>query len=338
MLINPACPTSYFHKKISFKRWNIYFITVFACLGFMLSVTQIFGISPDYEQYDDFLKLVRIEGLNVLAVSRFEPGFSIFSLALTTLFAANVVVYSSTVAVAMLLKGWAIKASASSDRVFYIVAAFYFVRYLPLHELTQLRVACAIALILVGAIFLWEGDLRRGLLFCAIATLFQMSAAAIIPMLFITTSKRSKVILIAFGMFLLTSIYASLVTGYLSSYIKILDLYQTHGFSDVKPNPFAINLLIDWAVIIVALLGWNRLTLLMKRIVLLELIGMAIFYGAMDFGVIAHRLRDFYSVFWVFFIADGLRLKATKALSYGFILVSMVLYSYLFFISGKFFH
>jgi hypothetical protein len=65
---------------------------------------------------------------------------------------------------------------------------------------------------------------------------------------------------------------------------------------------------------------------------------MAIFYGTMNFGVVAHRLREFYSVFWVLFIADGLRLKETKLLSYGFVAVCVIFYSYVFFISGTFFH
>lgn len=338
MLINPACPTSHFYKRISFKRLSVYLITLFVCLGFFLSVTQTFGESPDYSQYEDYLNLVRFDGINILTTSRFEAGYSILSLALTAFFTTNLVVYSSTVAAAMLLKGWVIKASVSSSRIFFIVAAFYFLRYFPLHELTQLRAACAIALILVGAIFLWEGSLRRGLFFCAAATLFQMSAAAIIPVLFITESKRSKVILIAFGVFVLTSVYSALATGYLASYIQILDAYQTYGFSDVKPNPFAIQLLIDWVIIIISLIMWNNLTLLMKRIILIELIGMAIFYGGIELGVIAHRIREFYSVLWVFFVANGLRLKSTKALSFGFVFVCIVFYSYVFFISGKFFN
>lgn len=335
-IINPISRKLTNH--LSYKRQGLYFILLFAFIGFLLSVTQIFGESPDYSQYDGFFDLVRSEGLDVLAVSRFEPGFSIFALGLTTMFTANVVVYSWIVIAAMLLKGWAIKTSSSSNQIFVLVAAFYLVRYFPLHELTQLRVACAIALIMVGAIFLWEGKLRYGLLICASSVLFQMSAAAIIPVIFLTVSKRWQVILIATVAFILTSIFTDLVAGYLAEYIQILNAYQTHGFSDIKPNPFGIQLLIDWGMIIVALIMWARLTLLMKRVILLELIGMAIFYGGIEFGVIAHRLRESYSVFWIFFIADGLRLKATKVFSYGFAFVCIIFYSYVFFISGNFFH
>lgn len=323
--------------RIPLRRPGNYSIALFALIGFLLSVTQIFGGSPDYSDYSDFFDLVRSEGLDVLVVSRFEPGFSILTLILTTLLTTNVVVYSWIVAAALLLKGWAIHVYSSSQKIFIVVAAFYLVRYFPLHELTQLRAACAIALIMVGAIFLWEGKLRHGLLICASSVLFQMSTAAIIPVLFLTATKRWQVMLITTVVFILTSTFTGVVTGYLGDYIKILNAYQNQGFFDEKPNPFAFQLLIDWGMIIVVLVMWNKLTLLMKRIILIELIGMAIFYGGIEFGVIAHRIRELYSVFWVFFIADGLRLKATKVLCFGFVLICVLFYSYVFFISGNFF-
>jgi hypothetical protein len=93
-----------------------------------------------------------------------------------------------------------------------------------------------------------------------------VSVPAIIPALLTTTSKRSRIIFIALAIFILTSVISELVVDYLVGYIEILDSYQTHGFSDVRPNPFAIQLLIDWMMIIISLVIWSRLTLLMKRI------------------------------------------------------------------------
>jgi len=326
------------NMRISLRRsWN-YPIALFAFIGFLLAVTQIFGSSPDYSDYNDFFDLVRSEGLDVLVVSRFEPGFSILALVLTKLFTANVVVYGCIVGAAMLLKGWAINAYSSSQKIFIIVAAFYLARYFPLHELTQLRAACAIALMLTGAIVLWKGNLLFGILICSLALTFHMSAAAIIPALFLTSTKRWQVVFIAFVAFVVVFIFSGLITGYLANLIKILDAYQNGGFGENKPNPFSIHLLIDWTMIAVSLIMWNRLTLLMKRIVLLELIGMAIFYGAIDFAVIAHRLREFYSVFWVLFVVDGLRQKATRLMTYGFVFVSVIFYFYMFIIAGTFFH
>ena len=326
--------------SFSFKRQafdSLWLVGLFCFFGFLLSVTQIFGESPDYFNYNAFFDLVRRESLNTLAVSRFEPGFSLFAIFLTTLFTSNSIVYSCIVFTALLLKGWAIRTYSPSVSIFLVVAALYFVRYFPLHELTQLRAACAIALILVGAIAIWKGNFYSGTLICIISLAFHMSAAAIIPTLFIAASKRSKIIFISFIAFVVTSICAMLVTGYLASYIRILESYQTHGFADVKPNPFAIQLLIDWAIIIISFIVWGRLTALMKRIILIELIGMAIFYASIDLGIVVHRIREFYSVLWVFFVAEGLQQKSTKEFSYIIFLVFIIFYSYLFFINGVFF-
>lgn len=327
--------------SFSFKRQafdSLWLVGLFCLFGFLLSVSRIFGESPDYFNYNAFFDLTRREGLNTLAVSRFEPGFSVFAIFLTTLFTSNVVVYSWVVAAALLLKGWAIRACSSSPKIFVAVAVFYFVRYFPLHELTQLRAACGVALILVGAIMIWRGNLYFGTLICVFALAFHISGAALIPALFITTFSRWKVISIAGVVFVFSFLFSKFVTGYLANFILILDAYQSGGFEAPKPNPFAVQLLIDWGIIIVSLVMWGRLTLLMKRIVLVEIIGMAIFYGAIEFAVVAHRMREFYSVLWVLFAADGLQIKSTKLITGGFILACVIFYSYIFVIDGAFFH
>jgi hypothetical protein len=85
-------------------------MVLFALFGFLLAITQTLGQSPDYSDYDIFLNLVRSERLNVIAVSRFEPGFSILAIFLTNLFTTNLIIYGWIVVAAMLFKGWAIAA------------------------------------------------------------------------------------------------------------------------------------------------------------------------------------------------------------------------------------
>lgn len=324
-------------SHISSKKQGIFLIVLFSLIGFLLATMQILGRSPDYSDYNDFFNLVRSEGLDVLVVSRFEPGFSIFALVLTKLFATNATVYGWIVVAAILFKGWAINAYSSSKKILFIAATFYFSRYFPLHELTQLRVACAIALILVGAVFLWKGNFFIGILIFALSLLFHMSAAAIIPALFVAASKRWQALFILFIAFVFTFAFSGIFTSYLSDFVPMIDAYQAGGFGEDRPNPFAIQLLIDWTMIAISLVLWDRLSLLMKRIVLLELIGMGIFYGAIEFAVIAHRIREFYSVFWIFFVADGLRQNGTKLLTCSFVFICMLFYCYVFIFGKTFF-
>jgi hypothetical protein len=338
MSIDLIRQTNSSNRRFTFKKQKFFSIILFALLGLLLAVTQILGQSPDYSEYNDFFDLVRSEGLDVLAISRFEPGFSILALGLTTLFTTNLIVYGWIVIATMLLKGWLINVYSSGQKVFFVVAIFYITRYFSLHELTQLRAACAISLIMVGTFYLWKGNFLFGTFICTSALLFHMSAAAVIPALFIATSKRWQAMLIALIVFVFTFVFSGILTGYLGNFIQMINAYQAGGFGAEKPNPYAIQLLIDWAMIAASVIMWNKLSFLMKRIVLLEMIGMVIFYGAIDFAITAHRIREFYSVFWIFFVADGLRHKSTKLLTCSFVIISIFFYSYVFVASDTFFH
>lgn len=327
--------------RIFFRKWRTFFIIFsFSLCGLLLAATQMLGESPDYFNYSKFFDLARSEGLNIFTVSRFEPGFSVFAVFLGALFSSNTIVYGWFVAGSMLLKGWAINFYSANKKIFFITAAFYFARYFSLHELTQLRAALGISLTLVGAISLWQGHFYRGALICAIALLFHMSVAAAVPALFLSPSKRWKVILFALITFVTISIVSNFLLNYLANFVLILDAYQANGFGDEKPNPFALQILIDWGMIIFALLFWDKLTLLMKRVVLLELIGLAIFYGAIEFAIVAHRMQELYSVFWILFVAEGAQLKNMKVsmVTYGFVFLSIIFYSDVFIISGGFFN
>ena len=200
----------------------MYSIALFVFFGFLLSVTQAFGYSYDYLSYDEFIDLARSKGSDVLFISRFEPGFSIFTIFLTTFITSNIVIYSWIVVAAMTLKGWAISFYSSNQRIFLLVTIFYLARYFPPHELTQLRAACAIALILVGAIILWEGNWFLGIFICMLALLFHFSTLAIIPSLFLPYSKRWQVVLTGFLVFMLASSGAIFFTDYFTDSIPVL--------------------------------------------------------------------------------------------------------------------
>ncbi|XYJ11580.1 EpsG family protein [Telluria sp. B2] len=306
-------------------------------LGFFLASAQIFGISPDYENYNAFIDLTRQEGANVLMTTRFEVGFSLIVIILTQFFSSNAIVYGAIAGASLWLKAAIFRIFASSQKIFLIGVAFYLTRYFSLHELTQLRAACAIGIILFGSAFIWKGKTFWGLVICCLALSLHMSVAAIIPALFFRANKRWKVALIGIVVFLSVFLLIGLVTSYLANHILVLDSYQTNGFHEVLPNPFAMQLLIDWAMILAAFIRWNALTPLMKRIVLIEVVGLAIFYGGMDYGSVAHRVREAYTIFWVIFVMDGLRLKAMRSQAKLFIAVCVLFYSYLFFMSGNFF-
>lgn len=324
-------------SHLSPRSKRFYIISLFVGIGFLFSAFQILGQSPDYENYEIFFDFLRGQGLSVIGDHRFEPGFTVSALALTALFSSNGLVYSSLVAANMLAKGWAISICSSTRFILVIASIFYLARFFPLHELTQLRAASAISCLLVSAMLLWRSRLLPGILASLAAILFHMSAAAMIPALFFSPTKRRQVLLIGLAVCVATLFTATLTTYFLAEHLAVFKAYQAHGFGDATPNPLSATLLLDWVMIGVALLMWDSMSALMKRILFLQIVGMAIFYGSLEYPVIAHRIRELYSVFWVFFIANGLHARNMRWPTIGFVVASIALYSYLYIFSGDFF-
>ncbi|WP_298272272.1 EpsG family protein [Geobacter sp.] len=305
---------------------------------FVFAFYQILGESRDWQSYDDFFELLRVEGTDSLGISRFEPGFVIVGLILTKLLSANLAVYGMIAASVMFCKCWVINQFSANRIIFFIVTLFYFIHFVPLHELTQLRVACSATFLLLAFVLLGRNNRLVGLAACAVALAFHLSAIVVSPFLFIKSSSRRTVILVSVIVFIATLFGVGQVTSYFQDSIGVVKMYQEAGFGDQIPNPLSSAMLLDWGMIVAGLFIWDRLSLSMKHVILLELVGMAIFYASMDFAVISHRIRELLSVFWIFFVAEGLQQELlVKQISILFVITSLILYSYLFVFSGQFF-
>jgi len=313
---------------------------------FLLVFFQIPGEAPDWQSYDRFFNLLLIDGLDVLVTSRAEPGFVIVSFFLTELFSSNLAVFGVIAASAIFLKCWAINQFSSSRLVFLVIMLFYLIRFAPLHELTQVRAACSTSFMVIAFVLSWRGNRIGGVVACAAALAFHLCAIIIIPLVlllqlrsrFTQALSLKTVITVSVVVFITTLFAVKPAVNYLQDSFMVIAMYQAVGFGYVAPNPFSAALLLDWGMIIGGLVMWGRLPSMMKYVLLLEIIGMAIFYASMDFAVIAHRYREYFAVLWVFFVAQGLQQRTpVKEVSILFVIASIALYSYLFFFSGKFF-
>ena len=142
-------------KRNLLRQGRLIWLIALALVCAVIAGTRIFGNSPDYISYDQFFDIARQYHLEALKVTRFESGFVILSLVFTTLFSLNTSVYAALVFISMMLKGWVIFLSSTTLSIFSIIALLYLVRYFSLHELTQLRAALGIGLVLVGTSFIW---------------------------------------------------------------------------------------------------------------------------------------------------------------------------------------
>jgi len=313
--------------------WLIFSIVIFACAFF-----QILGESQDWQNYDSFFDLLRSEGIGVFEFSRFEPGFVIVSLFLVDLFSSNLVVYAVIAASVMFLKCWIINQFVLEWQIFFLAVLFYLARFAPLHELTQIRVACSSSFLLLAFVLLTRGNLRGGITACVAALVFHSSAICIIPFLFIHTSSRRNAIIVCAVFFIGALLSINLILNYFQDSINVVMVYQTVGFGDEMPNPLSSGIMLDWAMILTGLLLWDRISPVMKHILFIELVGMSFFYSSLDFAIISHRIRELFSVFWIFFAAEGLKQELLiRDILIVFVISNILLYVYLYFFHMQFF-
>jgi hypothetical protein len=337
-----------FDKIIGNLRVQSYYLIWLALslIIFLLVFFQIPGAGKDWQQYELFFGLLISDGLHLLGTSRFEPGFVIVSFFMTKLFSSNLVVFGLLAASAFFLKCWAINQVSSGRLIFFIAMLFYLIHFAPLHELTQIRLACSSSFMLIAFVLSWRGNRIGGVAVSTAALAFHLSAIVIIPFLLliqfrsrlIQSFSLKTVIAVCVVVFITTLFGVRLAVNYFQDIFLVVAMYQKAGFGDAAPNPLSVALLLDWAMIIVGLVLWGRLPPMMKYVLLLELIGMSIFYASMNFQVIAFRLREIFMLFWVFFVVQGLQQKPpVKEISILFVIANLGLYTYHFFVSNKFF-
>jgi hypothetical protein len=311
---------------------------ILSAIIFLCALSQFPGESQDWQNYDSFFETLRSEGIYIFTNSRLEPGFVIASLILSDLFSSNLVVYAIIAANAMLLKCWVVNQLTQEWKIFFLVTLFYLVRFAPLHELTQIRVACSSAFLLLAFVLRHQGKRRSCLAASAGALAFHVSALFIIPLMFIKSFGRKGVIITSIIVLFTTMLGLNLLVNYFQDSINIIMAYQTVGFGDEIPNPLSTGLILDWAMILSGLFLWNSITPAMKHILLIELIGMALFYGSLDLPVFSHRVREITSVLWVLFVTDGLQQEQIiKEVTAIFTILNVCLYFYLYFYHSQLF-
>jgi hypothetical protein len=316
---------------------NVPLLLAFAGLGLVLCLTQAFGISPDLDQYELFFDTLREGGLQAVEGRRFESGFTLLTYWLARGIPSNLMLISVLAFACMLAKGWTLQAVSGTRVVLVALCAYYLLRVFPLHELTQLRVSIAIAFLLLAQIAVWSDRRMLAVLACALALSFHTSAVAAMPFLFLQPVTRWKTLLLALAVFLATRIQLASMLNMAGDVLTPVELYQKSGFGDRPANPVSLALLLDWSMMLYALLRWNLLSTYARRALVLPLVGLALYYGAMPYPVVAHRLFEMFSVFWLLFLAGALAQPATRLAAAGFMLLSGSWYSYIYIFSDRIF-
>ena len=168
---------------------------LFSLAVFFVVLYQVLGEAPDWANYDEFMGLLRMHDPDLGIYGRFEPGFVAINKYLVGFVSSNLAVYGTVAASAILLKEWSVNNFSRSWSAFFIAMLFYFSRFFPLHEYTQLRAASSISFLFVATVYATRGSIVSTTLALAAALAFHMSATVLVPFLilfcFLARAKQS---------------------------------------------------------------------------------------------------------------------------------------------------
>ena len=294
--------------------------------------TQFFGISKDYDQYLNFFDSVRSSNSYFKITTRFEPAFTFLSYVLTRSFVSNSWIYGFFVFLALVLKAAGLIGKQNDLKYFVIFFVFYLVRYFPLYELTQLRVA--VSLSIVFFVYLQKTNDQRdwrdiGLLILAV--LFHYSSAVIFLIYFVRKINRLHVVFAFFAVLAAGVALKQTVLAILPSFFIVFRVYNEVGFGEVKASLISSTIAIDLFLIIIAFIFWEKNNHTMKVSILFLAIGLAIYWGFMDLPLIAHRFKELTSVFALVYVMHSFKsgYRSMHQFSYAMFIINISTHTYL---------
>lgn len=324
--------------QLSKAEFKFLIITLAFAVAYFFSYNQLLGDSPDWENYDSFFDYLRRNSVEYSPYARFEYGFVKLSEILTILSNSNIFIFSLISGVCLSFKAWSI--DIVSDLRFPILLAllFYIFRFLPLHEYTQIRAALATSLLFISTAFIISGKKYLAFSIAALSAFFHQTAVIYLPfMIFLANSGyanllSAKSLLIFIGVvYIITSTVKGYGVNFLQDIVSIFQVYNESSFGDNEVNMIPISIVVDMLMLAFLLINWKFLNCKLKVFVLIESFGIAAFYGLIEYQILAFRVREFFSTFWVFIIVLGsnyqLRFRRPLIL---FAIINIFLYSYLY--------
>lgn len=327
------CSTGIMQNRIGFASINTFVIFLFIFICTLISATQIFGLSRDIDNYKDFFNDLNLGGISLLDLSRFEPGFVLFSYSIIKIIQNDVLAYSAIVGLSLFFKLKIIDLKKISVLYLIVILLLYFFRYFPLHELTQLRVACSISLLLLGLGYIERKNFLVGRFFLIASIFFHFSMIAVIPFLFFPQfTSRIKLIVFLGAAFALLKLFSVFILQYAAQYVYVLSLHADNGnFTDIIPNGLSPFVLLDLATTIYFFILWPKITYFTRQIIFLQAFGLIVFYSTIDLGLIAIRMKEVFGIFYFMGFYGMLRDKASNKSCIFLIFLNILIYGYTYF-------
>lgn len=320
---------------LDLTRWAFAAAVAIAC-G-LAAYFQPFGVSRDFVQYDSFLDSVRGVALrDAILQTRFEPAFVVMAQALAAVTRDNLLILAVIAAAAGGMKMRLLSVAGGTALGTLVATALFLVRFVPLHELTQVRASVALVFLVAALTLRLRGQVRWAIVVALAAIGFHFSSVFIIPALFVRAQTRAHTLLLAVAAMVATALALELVIRVLGPSIAAIAMYQQVGFGENAVNPFSPSVALDVAMCVTGLVLWTQLSSRLRHLLTLQVIGLGIFVGALRYPVFAHRIREMFTLFWILYVALSFRRSRDLAAAAGiFTVLCMALYTYVYFFDAS---
>ncbi len=289
------------------------------------------GISKDFSGYETYFSGIRNGGLSFALLSRFEPLFAAISFVVVLFVKSDLFVYLVFVVTAIWIKVSVIRQLAVTWSVLAIIVLFYGARFFPLFELTQIRVAIATSFILLAFLMASKDRVKSAVLFSLVSIGFHFSSFVFLPFILLRKWGVKSAVVLALLILLTLTFVKVRMLDLLSEYMQVIDMYEKVGYGD-KVNPLSVTVILDSVMIAVGMAFWRKSSRLMQNVLVVQVVGLALFYAFLDYAVLAHRFREMLSVMWVLYLVHAVQERGViKYFSYSFVIVNVGLYTYLFY-------
>jgi hypothetical protein len=309
---------------------------------------SIVDSSRDFVGYDNYFYDLRVYGMSIVEFHRFEPLFAAVSLPLVQLLSNNLLVYTTLLMVVFYLKLRALSQLCSSGLVFFSLYILYMARFAPLHELTQIRIALALAIWIYA---LTQTHQRRFWLLLVVFPLAHYSTLTLIPFTlawYLLRQCRNIYLKVeVFYWFVAVSILIGtvpIISALVDQSVNIfttVNNQQISGINNKKVNLYAIPILFDLGFLgLFSMAGLVMRTTPEQRFWLwMQFVGIVIFYISSDFPVFAFRLHEIFSLSWVFYLVATIQNRSyIGKLSLMFWVLCIPMYVYIYLVRMDMFH
>lgn len=227
---------------------------------------------------------------------------------------------------------------ALSFTAYALCLILFFFKFFPLQDYNQVRISLALSLLILAYYLFTINNNKIVIFFGLLAVLFHYSILALIALLyalkFDLVTRKKYILGATAAVFLGLAASGYVVIHILMNVIPRLGSYAGSFYPAVS-SPLSPVFYPEFFLLVASIYFWDDLTNNMKRIVGLQLVGFAIFYGLYEFGVIGTRLREAIFIFWLFYVADFSRVTLQLKVAIGlFVLMNVALGSYLFYFSN----